>query len=129
MIRHPTPVKNRHLVREIDRGRVRELLRAAGLVAILLLPLLAYVWNHMEWIRGGYDRDRLERERVEQSELGRRLRIEKAALESLARIEVEAREHLEMVPAEEATVRLDDPAPAPMADAGRVAGARKEAVR
>lgn len=108
MLRTAPPVVNRHLVREIDRGRIRELLVVVGLVALLLLPLLAYVWNHMEWIRVGYEMERLKKERLDQAALGERLRIEKASLSSLARVEREARDRLGLVPSAGAVVPMDD---------------------
>jgi cell division protein FtsL len=111
MLRTAPPVVNRHLVREIDRGRIRELLVVVGLVALLLLPLLAYVWNHMEWIRVGYEMERLKKERLDQAALGERLRIEKASLSSLARVEREARDRLGLVPSTGAVVTMDDERP------------------
>jgi cell division protein FtsL len=99
MIRTVSPIRNRHLVREIDRGRVRELLVVVMLAGFLLVPLLVYVWNHMEWIRVGYELERLQRERVAQAELGERLRIEKATLSSLARVEAQAGPRLGLAPA------------------------------
>src|SRR5262249_32103726 len=99
MIRTVPPIRNRHLVRELDRGRVKELILVVALVAVLLLPLLAYVWNHMEYIRVGYEIERLKKERVAEVELRERLRIEKSSLESLTRVEREATSTLGLVPA------------------------------
>ena len=99
MIQTVPPIRNRHLVREIDRGRVRELLVVVMLAGLLLVPLLVYVWNHMEWIRLGYELQRLEKERAAQAELGERLRIEKASLASLARVDEQAAGRLGLVPA------------------------------
>ncbi len=118
MIQTVPQVRNRHLVREIDRGRLRELMVVASLASLLLVPLLLYVWNHMEWIRLGFELERLEKERLAQAELGERLRVEKAALASLARVESQARRRLGLAP--EAPVlrlvrepeRADPPAPA-----------------
>ena len=113
MIQTSSPVRNKHLVRELDRGRIRELLLVAGLTLVLLLPLLAYVWNHMEWIGGGYELERLSQERIVMAELSARLRIEKASLQSLARVEREARLRLGMVPAAGRVIFIDEqPAPA-----------------
>ena len=117
------PVTNRHLVRELDRGRIRELLLVVALVVLLLLPLLAYVWNHMEWIRVGYEMEQLKREKVVQAEMGDRLRIEKASLSSLARVEREARERLGLIPSEGAVVQLEQAAPASVAKAAAPAPA------
>ena len=120
------PVTNRHLVRELDRGRIRELLLMVALVALLLLPLLAYVWNHMEWIRVGYEMEQLKREKVVQAEMGDRLRIEKASLSSLARVEREARERLGLIPSEGAVVQLEQDAPASVAKAASPVPARAQ---
>src|SRR5262245_9701156 len=120
MLRTVPPVINRHLVREIDRGRIRELVVVVGLVALLLLPLLSYVWSHMEWIRVGYEMERLKKERLDQAALGERLRIEKASLSSLARVEQEARDRLGLVPSTGAVVPMkDERTPAAMAEASR----------
>jgi hypothetical protein len=108
-------IRNRHLVRELDRGRVRELMLVTALAATLLLPLLAYVWNHREYIRVGYEIERLRRDRVAQVELRERLRIEKSSLESLTRIEREARGALGLVPASGAQILLLDRPPASIA--------------
>lgn len=119
MIQTAPPVRNKHLVRELDRGRIRELLLVAGLTFVLLLPLLAYVWYHMEWIGGGYELEKLSQERVAMAELGARLRIEKASLASLSRVEREARARLGMVPATGGVILLGEPpAPPPAGEAG-----------
>jgi cell division protein FtsL len=115
MQRAAPTVWNRHLVRRLDQGRLKELFLVAGLAAVLLLPLLAYVWNHMEWIRAGYELERLKRERVQLAELGERLRIERASLASLARVEREARDRIGLVPAAGAVVDLPEPRPAALA--------------
>jgi len=115
MNRNVPPIRNRHLVRELDRGRVKELLLVTALVSTLLLPLLAYVWNHMEYIRVGYEIERLKKERVGEVELRERLRIERSSLESLTRVEHEAKSALGMVPGAGAEVPLADEAPASLA--------------
>jgi cell division protein FtsL len=115
MLRPVPHVRNRHLVRQLHRGRLKELLMVAVLVAVLLLPLLGYVWNHMEWIRVGYEMERLKRERLAQAELGERLRIERASLASLARVEGEARDRLGLVPASGAVVAVNEDPPGSIA--------------
>jgi cell division protein FtsL len=136
MIRTISPIRNRHLVRELDRGRVKELLLVALLVVTLLLPLLGYVWNHMEYIRVGYEVEALKRDRVAQVELRERLRIEKSSLESLARVEGLAAKTLGLVAAEGSEVRVTE-APAPTlamnhghaAAPGELAAASSQAAR
>jgi len=100
-----------------------------ALVALLLLPLLAYVWNHMEWIRVGYEMEQLKREKVVQAEMGDRLRIEKASLSSLARVEREARERLGLIPSEGAVVQLEQAARASVAKAAAPAPAQDDLQR
>lgn len=107
MVHTAPPVRNRHLVREIDRHRIRDLLLVGALVIVLLLPLLSYVWYHMEWIRVGYEMERLKQEREAQVELNARLRLEKATLESLDRVEREARGRLGLVQSTDAVVRME----------------------
>ena len=92
----------------MDRGRIRELLLVASLVFTLMLPLLAYVWNHMEWINGGYELERLRQERVAMANLAARLRIEKASLQSLARVEKEALQKLGMIPATGGIILMEE---------------------
>lgn len=119
MIQTVQPIKNRHLVRELDRGRVKELLVVVMLAGFLLVPLLVYVWNHMEWIRLGYELERLETERTAQAELGARLRIEKASLSSLARVERQARRRLNLEPAAVVVRMVGEPeGPGPVAGPG-----------
>ncbi len=116
MIQTVPQVRNRHLVREIDRGRVRELVVVVGLASLLLVPLLLYVWNHMEWIRVGFELERLEKERLSQAELGERLRVEKASLASLPRVESQARRRLGLAPAAPVLRLVEEPekaAPSP----------------
>jgi cell division protein FtsL len=108
LLNHSPPVKNKHLVRELDRKRSRELLLVAGLVFTLMLPLLAYVWNHMEWINGGYELERLRQERVAMANLAARLRIEKASLQSLGRVEKAALGELGMVPATGGIILMEE---------------------
>lgn len=102
------PLKNKHLVRELDRGRNRELLLVASLVFMLMLPLLAYVWNHMEWINGGYELEQLRQERVSMANLAARLRIEKASLQTLTRVERVATRKLGMIPATGGIILMEE---------------------
>ncbi len=108
MVQSSPPVRNRHLAREFDRRRLREMLLVAALVIVLLLPLFSYVWFQMEWIRLGYEMQRLRQMRDEQVELSARLRIEKASLESLARVEREARERLGLVHSTGAVILMEE---------------------
>lgn len=97
---------NHRLLRDPDRGRARELLVVVALSALMLMPLLLYVWQSSEWVRSGYSHDRLERQRDLLVERNHQLRLEKASLESLARIEKVASEQLGLAPPSGAEVIL-----------------------
>ena len=88
------PGLNRRLVMERDHGRVRELLLAMGLSGLMLIPLLLYVWQNVEWIRIGYRVERLQKQHDHLVELNHKLILERAYLESLARVERVATEEL-----------------------------------
>ncbi len=92
------PGLNRRLVMEQDGGRVRELLLAVGLSGLMLMPLLLYVWQNIEWIRTGYRVEKLEEQREQLTELNHKLRLEKASLETLTRVEHEASSGLGLAP-------------------------------
>ena len=46
----PRPPRNRYLVRQRDRRRMRELLRVAVAVLVVGLALLGYTWLHLEML-------------------------------------------------------------------------------
>ncbi|HKY33855.1 MAG TPA: cell division protein FtsL [Candidatus Polarisedimenticolia bacterium] len=81
------PGLNSRMVFELDRGRSRELLLAVGLSAVMLMPLLVYVWQNVEWFRSGYRIEELKVRRERLAETNRRLRLEKVSLEDLTRVE------------------------------------------
>ncbi len=81
------PGLNSRLVMELDRTRVRELLLAVLLSAVMLAPLLLYVWQSVAWIQTGYRLEKLKAERDRLEEVNHQLRLEKVSLESLARVE------------------------------------------
>ena len=102
------PGQNHRLVLEFDRSRARELLLVVVLSVLMLLPLLAYVWQNVEWIQMGYRVERLKNQRDGLIETGHRLRLEKASLESLARIEQVGIHQLGLSSPAPGTVRLID---------------------
>lgn len=120
---------NRHrLVREMDRGRVRELALAVLLACVVGGPLLLYVWQNTQWVRSGYDMDRLKSTRDRLAESNHKLRLEKASLESLARVENIAIDQLGLTQPPAGTVVLVDTSrltfPAPQPAPGAYAQAR-----
>jgi cell division protein FtsL len=102
------PGLNRNLVLELDRGRVRELLLVVALSGLMLLPLLVYVWQNVEWIEGGYRIEKLKNQRDRLVEVNHQLRLEKASLTSLARVEQAAGERLGLAQPPAGTVVLVD---------------------
>jgi cell division protein FtsL len=102
------PGLNHRLILELDRGRVREMLLAVALSAMLLLPLLLYVWQSSEWLRNGYRIEQLKNRRDHMVEVNHQLRLEKASLENLARVEQLAGDQLGLSEPPGGTVVLVD---------------------
>ena len=80
-------VRNNPIVREVDEARQRELWRSTGLAAFLVIVLLLSAWQHFELLRHGYQIEQMNRDRAEQEEIGRQLRLEIDTLRSPRRIE------------------------------------------
>jgi len=120
------PALNGRLVMELDRGRVRELLTVVALSALMLLPLLVYVWLNTEWIQSGYRLEQLKNERDLLVEAQHQLRLERASLQNLTRIEEVATGRLGLAQPPGGTVLLVDTRrlkPAPATAPGRLARA------
>jgi len=81
------PGLNTRLVMELDRGRSREMLLAVLLSGVVLLPLLVYVWQNVEWFRSGYRIEELKSRRDRLAEAARHLRLERSSLQDLSRVE------------------------------------------
>ncbi len=90
-------VRNNPIVREVDRERHREMWRSAAVGLFLVLVLLFSAWQHFELLRHGYRLEEMQRERAEQAEIARHLRLEIETLRSPARIERLATRQLRMV--------------------------------
>lgn len=94
------PVRNRYLVRERDRRRLRELGRVAVAVLTVGAGLLGYTWLHLSLLGSGYRVEALQRELHELERLERHLGLEAAYLGSPGRVEERARRELAMGPPE-----------------------------
>lgn len=92
----PREVEN-HPVRTVDRARQRDMLRLAGVVALLLAGLLVVAGLHSEWRDLGYDVARLQKARAESEAEQRHLRLELETLRAPERIERLAITHLHLV--------------------------------
>ena len=106
-------VRNNVIVRVIDEARQRELWKSVGLAGLLVLVLLFSAWQHFELLRHGYRIEEMQRERAEQEETSRRLRLEIETLRSLKRIEAVATEKLHLVaPSQDEAVVIERVQPA-----------------
>ena len=90
-------VRNNPIVREIDRERHRDMGRSVGVGIFLVAVLLFSAWQHFELLRHGYRLEQMQRDRANESEINRHLRLEIDTLRSPARIERLATERLRMV--------------------------------
>jgi cell division protein FtsL len=96
----PRPPRNRSLVRERDRQRLRELLRLGIAILVVGVTLLAYTWLHMELLGSGYRIEGLEQRLHELRRRERHLRLEEAHLASPERVETWATSEAGMRPPE-----------------------------
>ena len=90
-------VRNNPIVREVDRDRHREMLRATAVGVFLVAVLLFWAFQHFELLRYGYRFEQMQRERAAEVEINRHLRLELDTLRSPIRIERLAIDRLHMV--------------------------------
>jgi len=128
---------NARLVKEKDRARARELRRLLIYGAAIVVPLLVYVWQRVEFLQVSYRVEALKKERQELQERNKQLTVERSFLTSPDRIEHLARTQLGLIDPPPSDVRRvqvidghinevraqagagDDAGPAPAAAAGR----------
>src|ERR1044071_8481782 len=91
-------VRNNPIVREIDRERQGEMWRSVSVGVFLVVVLLFSAWQHFELLRHGYRVGQVQKQRAEEDEINRHLRLEIEVLRSPARIERMATRELQMVP-------------------------------
>jgi cell division protein FtsL len=91
-------VLNQRLVKERDQARARDLRRVIWLCMALLVPVLFYVWQQVEYIRYGYQVEQLRAEKNRLLEWNRQLNLERATLLNLGRVEKLAAGELGLVP-------------------------------
>jgi cell division protein FtsL len=90
-------VRNNRIVRELDEARQRQVWRSLAIGGFLVIVILFSAWQHFELVRHGYEIQRMQRERAEEEEVNRHLRLEIETLRSPARIEQMAIRDLHMV--------------------------------
>jgi len=88
---------NARLVKEKDRARARELRRLLLCGAAIVVPLLVYVWQRVEFLRVSYEVEALKKERQQLQEQNKQLTVERSFLLSPDRIERLARKELGLV--------------------------------
>lgn len=93
----PRLLINARMVKEKDRARARELRRLLICGAAILVPLLVYVWQRVDFLRISYQVEALKKERQELQEKYKHLSVERSFLMSPDRIERMARKELGLV--------------------------------
>ena len=88
---------NARMVKEKDRARARELRKLAIYGAAIVVPLLVYVWQRVEFLRISYQVEALKKDRGDLQEQNKRLVVERSFLLSPDRIERLARHDLGLV--------------------------------
>ena len=88
---------NARLVKERDRARARELRRLLFYGAAIVVPLLIYVWQRVEFLRVSYDVEELKKERLQLQEQNKQMGVERSFLLSPDRIERLARKEIGLV--------------------------------
>lgn len=96
---------NARLVKEKDRARARELRRLLLCGAAIVVPLLVYVWQRVEFLRVSYEVEAFKRERQQLQEQNKQLTVERSFLLSPDRIERLARKELGLVDPSSTDVR------------------------
>ena len=90
-------VRNNPIVREVDEERHREMWRSVMLGGFLVAVLLFSAWQHFELLRHGYRLEEMQKERAQEEETNRHLRLENVTLRAPERIERIATQRLGMV--------------------------------
>ena len=107
----PRPPRNRYLVRQRDRRRMRELVRVGLAILVVGVALLGYTWLHLELLGSGYRVEGLEQRLHELERRERHLRLEEAYLSSPQRVESRAVRELGMRAPELGQLLFADTAP------------------
>jgi len=86
--------RNTPVVREMDNRRVLWFWRILAGLLVAGLPVIAYLLQHMEYVRMNYAIEDLRAREARLLEAERRLRIERAVLQSLPEVEAKAAKKL-----------------------------------
>jgi cell division protein FtsL len=106
-------VRNNPIVREIDDARHRELWKTVIVAGLFVVILLFWAWQQFDILRHGYRLEEMQRQRAEQEEIARHLRLEIDTLKSPRRIEELATQRLHLVaPTREEAIVIERVVPA-----------------
>ena len=90
-------VRNNPIVREVDERRLREQWRSLVLAVVFVGVVLFSGWQRVELLQHGYRVEQMQRERADEEEINRHLRLEIETLKSPQRIESLAIDRLHLV--------------------------------
>src|ERR1700741_3202739 len=90
-------VRNNPIVREVDERRLQEQWQSVALGVLFVGVLLFSGWQRVELLQHGYRAEQMQKERADQEEVNRHLRLEIETLKSPKRIEALATHQLHLV--------------------------------
>src|SRR5918992_91966 len=111
-------VRNNPIVREVDERRLREEWQSVAIGVLFVGVLLFSGWQRVELLQHGYRVEQMQKERGNEAEINRHLRLEIETLKAPQRIEKMALDDLKLVaPATGAAIIIErvvppDPPPA-----------------
>ena len=90
-------VRNNPIVREVDEHRLREQWRSLVIAVLFVGVVLFSGWQRVELLQHGYRVEQMQKERSDEEEINRHLRLEIETLKSPQRIESLATKRLHLV--------------------------------
>jgi cell division protein FtsL len=119
-------VRNNPIVREVDERRLREEWQSVAIGVLFVGVLLFSGWQRVELLQHGYRVEQMQKERGDEAEINRHLRLEIETLRSPQRIEALAMRRLHLVaPATGAAIIIERAVPADPPGASVVANVQE----
>ena len=123
-------VRNNPIVREVDEHRLREQWRSVAIGVLFVGVVLFSGWQRVELLQHGYRVEQMQKERREEEEVNRHLRLEIETLKAPQRIEALATRNLRLVvPATGAAIIIERVVPPEPPAASVIAGKEKSRER